>query len=52
MEKGTLYGKDSAVKTFAPTSLQGIEEFENEIRMIINAKHTSLVQILGGCVHG
>ena len=52
MEKGTLDGKDISVKTLAPTSLQGIEEFETKIKMIINAKHTSLVQILGGCVHG
>ena len=51
--KGTLgCGEEIAVKKLGRTSRQGRPEFNAEIKAIANAKHTSLVQVRGCCIHG
>nr|KAJ0206791.1 hypothetical protein LSAT_V11C500250580 [Lactuca sativa] len=50
--KGTLVGNKIVVKTRFPKSSLGINEFEREIKEILNVKDTNVVSVQGYCVHG
>ncbi|KAH9675737.1 Receptor-like serine-threonine protein kinase [Citrus sinensis] len=53
---GTVYkgrlqdGREIAVKKLATNSMQGKEEFENEVRVLLKMQHRNLVQLFGCCV--
>ena len=49
--KGTPVGNEIVVKIRCPKSSQGINEFELEIKAILNNKDTNVVSVQGYCVH-
>ncbi|KAK9756281.1 hypothetical protein RND81_01G086700 [Saponaria officinalis] len=51
--KGKLVdGREIAVKRLSAASLQGVEEFMNEVVVICRLHHKNLVSLIGFCVEG
>lgn len=45
-------GEEIAVKKLTVGSTQGVEEFSNEVEVLVKMRHRNLVKLLGCCTQG
>ncbi|KAL0350775.1 UNVERIFIED_CONTAM: G-type lectin S-receptor-like serine/threonine-protein kinase [Sesamum radiatum] len=50
-DESLLSGQVIAVKRLSPSSILGIDEFNNEILLLANLQHRNIIELLGCCTH-